>query len=464
MTLAEMGAWSLIQTGELRELLALPPAVVVSAEGQTPEQSWSLDQRLRAGLSVGSAELRIGTEWDLFTGHLAADPWALGSLDERHRDEVGVLGAHAFVPRKLALEGRAGPLMFSAGLQTSHWGLGMLANDGAQSPTFGRADFGDRVARVRLATKPAGLDSPLAVFVAADRVIADENASTAADQVAWQGVAGALWAEPNRRAGVYAVYRDQLEADRVRRTRVGVLDLTGELSHEIAHHELHLGLEAAGTMGTTSRVRTYNSPEQLDVLSAGVVGYAGVTRSIVDGRLRFGWASGDGDPDDGATHDFGFDRDHDAGMVLFDELGGATDAWTAEELQDPENVGQPPDGYDGLATEGAVRRAAYVQPVVTVTPTPGLTLRAGWMGAWATAPVANPFTSARNGGTPTNALGEATEGRALGQELDWSVEVQAEAREGVVPSLRVQGGHLFASENLGGGTWSLLLVQGGVRW
>ena len=33
-------------------------------------------------------------------------------------------------------------------------------------------------------------------------------------------------------------------------------------------------------------------------------------------------------------------------------------------LTDPEHAGQPPDGVDSLITEGAIRQAMFVQPIL----------------------------------------------------------------------------------------------------
>ena len=97
-----------------------------------------------------------------------------------------------------------------------------------------------------------------------------------------------------------------------------------------------------------------------------------------------------------------------------------------------------------------------------------LELRAGTTLHWATAPIAQPFATTRNGGVPANFLGTPTEGSAMGPELNWAVEVGdvvvGPKKMGLKPAFLLQGGHLLASENLGGETISLVTATGRLRW
>ncbi|MFZ5478282.1 MAG: hypothetical protein ACOZNI_16060 [Myxococcota bacterium] len=459
--------------GEVRLLGSLPPELVLDTEGHTLGQDFVLDSRLRLGLAGRLKGWRLSTEWDLFDGQLAGDPWDVrGEEDARDRQQVGVTDADSFSARRLAVDGKAGPVGIEAGLVTSHWGLGMVANDGAHDPVFGRADFGDRVIRLRLATRPAE-KSPLVFVLAGDRVVEDDTADwgpLAGGEEAWQGIASVLWAEERRKLGLYGVYRHQVEADGERTTDVGVLDLYGDATLGTGDATLRVALEGAGILGRTDRAQSYNARDGLAVASAGVTGLAEARHAKSPGRvlLRAGWASGDGDPDDGASNAFAFDRDFDAGMVLFDEVQGAVDAATYAQLTDPAHSGGAPDGAEALVGEGALRGATFVQPVLGVNPTKWLDVNAGTTLAWSTAPISQSFATYRNGGVPANHLGEPTSGYWLGAELDWAVTVgDAELKtRGVTtrPALLVQGGHLIASADLGGGVHTLVTATGRLRW
>lgn len=450
--------------GEARYTFALPPDVVVDADGTHTDQAWVLEQRFRLGLVAKfSDKFSATTEWDVGSGQLLGDTWALsGPQDERLRGEYRARTVDGIGARKLELDGRAGPLDLQAGLTTSHWGLGMLANDGAHDPLFGKADFGDRVFRVRAATMPwlNSHDLPLVIVVAADLVAADETSRLLRDEVALQGVA-AVQMHPKEGSvyGVYFVGRHQTADGRA--TNVGVADAAFDVPVALGDWRLRLAGEAAGVLGRTSLATTYNSADHVDVRSLGAALQTelGAPDDVVVGHLRAGFASGDGNPDDGGSHDFTFDRDYDVGMLLFDERQAALEAGLSSLVSDPTVAGRPPDGVETLTTEGAFRHATFVQPAVVVAPLDVLELRAGAVFAWSTAPQSNAFYTVRAGGTPMNALNEpisgygAGGGYGLGTEIDWAVRLHGgEATKDwtVHPELLVQGAHAFLAEAAAG--------------
>ncbi len=461
--------------GELRLLGSLPPAVVVDTEGNTLGQGPVLDSRLRAALAYRNEAWTMRAEADLFTGQIAGDPWDIrGSEDARNRESIDMLTLDAFRLRRLSADGMVGPAAVEVGLVTSHWGLGMLANDGAHGNIFGRSDFGDRVIRVRAATRPLA-KAPLTLVLAGDRVVDDElatwNPIDGTGPTAWQGIASAVYGKADTaKAGIYGVFRHQTEADGERVTQAGVLDLYGDAPISTPTLAIRVAAEAAGILGRTDRGQSYNSRDGLDVRSAGATALVEIQPRALPLRFlaRAGWASGDADPDDGYSQDFSFDRDFDAGMVLFDEVQGAIDAAAYAQLTDPEHSGTAPDGAEALVAEGALRHAAFVQPAVALRPFPWLLLKTGVTFAWNTAPISQPYATFRNGGVPANHLGQATSGYALGTEIDWSATLGGAPLDlfGVAshPALVIQGGHLLASADLGGGTYTLLTATARMRW
>ena len=61
--------------------------------------------------------------------------------------------------------------IFEIGQMPSHWGLGMLSNDGDHELDFGDTEFGDTYGRVLFATKPLGEDNSLTVAVYYDNIV-----------------------------------------------------------------------------------------------------------------------------------------------------------------------------------------------------------------------------------------------------------------------------------------------------
>jgi hypothetical protein len=470
--------------GELRLIESVAPDLQLNNDGAMLGQEPVLDSRLRAGMQIGPKSIHLIAEGDMFESQIAGDAWDVpGTEDARERHLVDPMRLGAFDLRKASVGGRTGVFGFEAGLTTSHWGLGMVANDGDHDPVFGRNDFGDRVLRVRVGTRPIQKGKvPLYFILAGDRVVEDELAvwtpfdEDAPDQAAWQGVATILY-RPDKvkdgpTLGIYGVYRHQTEDDKERTTDAGVMDMYGDWTTMASGWELRIAGEVAGIIGNTSRTQTYNSRDGVKVRSAGATGLfqARPKDGKVRGLLRTGWASGDGDPDDDTLHDFTFDRDFDAGMVTFDEVQGAIDAATYAQLNDPAHSGGAPEGAEGLVTEGAFGHAMFLQPVVGFAVMEWLDLQAGATFSWGTKAPGQAFETYRNGGVPANHLGQPTEGYGLGTELDWAVklgDISVTGDKGpwaVKPALLLQGGHLLANDNLGGGTHTLFSATGRVRW
>ncbi|MCB9743421.1 MAG: hypothetical protein H6740_12535 [Alphaproteobacteria bacterium] len=456
--------------GELRFIGSMLPDFVVDDEGGTTGQGFVLDQRLRAGGIARLQPVTLEIEGDVLMGQLVGQTWDLGSVDERHRDTLGITHPYSYQPRKAFASKRLGPVKVDAGMMTSHWGLGLLANDGAHDPYFGRNDSGDIVLRVMGTTMPVK-DKPLVLALAGDRVYYDDIGSwIPGDQAIWQGIAAVMWAPPEGlKAGAYSVYRHQQEADDLRATDIGAVDVYLDWSGEAGGVQLRAAAEGATIFGRTTRAQSANSTDGLGVLQLGATGL--VSGHVKDGAyglvLRGGYASGDGDSYDGRTQDFTFDQNFDVGMVMFDEVQGALGAAAYERLLDPSHMGQPPDGAETLVSEGAFRHAVFAQPILEAKPVDWATLRLGAVAAWATAPIADPFYSGRNGGTPTNQLGVKTEGYGMGFELDYGLTLEKAIALGpdeLVPGLRLQGGHYFASEDIGTGRVDLWMATARVRW
>lgn len=426
----------------------------MGVEGGTLGQAFVVDQRTRLGVDFPTNDWVVGTEWDLFRGQVAGDTWDIpGSTDARHRESIGVAEAWSFVPRKAWGGGRIANARLDLGLQTSHWGLGMVANDGAHDPLFGRNDFGDRVLRARATTK-AAVNSPVYLSVAGDLVVEDDTADLFAGQVATQLLGIVLYRPPGgAQVGAYAAWRNQEEADHLRFTDAGVVDGYALLPAELGELRVSLAAEGAMVVGRTSRAVSYTSREALAILSGGACAELKVESGKVATWVRAAYASADENPDDGTSGDFVFDRDYDAGMVLFDQVQGAIEAHSYAALADPENMGAPPAGAETLVSEGAFKRAVFLQPAAQFSATEWLRLRAGVGIAWATGPVFEPFRTARNGGVPTHAYGIATTGYELGTEIDWAVTVgdipAALGSWSPRPALVIQGGHLLPGADLG---------------
>jgi hypothetical protein len=458
-------------TGEARLIGSLPPDFVVDVDGNQTGQGFVLDSRLRPRIDYRRGGWTFAVEGDLFTGQVAGDTWDLeGESHRLHPESIGVMDAGNFKLRRTSLRGRVGPVMVTAGLQTMHWGMGLVANDGAHQPFFGRSDYGDRQIRLRLGTKPVE-SLPLFVSVAGDVVVEDDMAIWTEGQRAYQGIGSVLYKPGDHKIGALFAYRDQTEADGVRKTQGFIADVHTNLVFPLgaAGHKLVFEAEGAHLRGNTSRFSNVYNPEGLKLETYGVVSRlsASMPDDLAQLHLHGGWSSGDGDPDDDTLNDYSFDRDYGVGMLLFDQHQSAIEVALYNQLTDPGNSGQPPDGVDALVSEGSARRVTFVQPIIEAKALPWLSLKTGVLLAWSTGPVSQGFSTYRNGGVPVNHLGEPTSGYKLGTEIDWGLSVDGESfNTGPVhPIVDVQGAHLLPSENLGGGdALSLIMLRTRFLW
>jgi len=427
-------------------------------DGARIGQPFVLDQRIRFGLGLKFKEVEVDTEWDLLSGQIAGSLWDLPvGIDDRHRGVYAAVTPDGFVPRRLAVKMNKPAFTFEGGLITTHWGLGLLANDGAHEPVFGRADDGDRAVRLRTTFRPLmgraepGADAAkLNVSLALDWGIEDDFGSFADRQLILQGIGSVIWNDPDAvTAGVYVVYRHQREllVDRVTNAAVADGFVRANIPAGDQGHRLDLAVEFAGIAGTTDRTLNYAARDRMIALSGGLLmdGRFALPEDRFALRMRIGLATGDSNPDDVYSSTFAMDRNVDAGMVLFDQIKGGIDVASWSLLTDPENLGHPPDGIDGLAREGAVAGAGFLQPIIQGKPLEWLELRGGIALAWNSAPVLHPFYSARAGGSERTQLDVAPEDRNIGMEIDWAVDLSIPLPVGAPDPLRaevvVQGGH-----------------------
>jgi len=434
----------------------------VNAEGLEGGQDSHVLGRQIVGLAIEGGPVEARTAVSITEYQLLGSGWDIeGSIDERLRTE-SALTRVTF--RELSVSSTLPVAQIQTGLMTSHWGLGMLANDGAHDPYFGLPEFGDRVIRGRITTQPIP-DGSWYLTGAFDRVIQDEQVVDPRRQWAQQGVLSLVWRQDQNAAGLYGVARRQDELDVRRSTSVGVIDGFVDLTHE---DDSGLGarfaMEVAAISGKTNRSTSYGSPERLRIRSLGATGVSMLSWQWLGLGSAFGYASGDGDPSDDEMNDFTFDRNHGVGMILFDEVSGSIEAATYLNLIDPEHVGSPPDGVEASVTEGAFRRATYIQPRLELDPLPWVHVRGGLLLAWSTAPVRQPFYTVRNGGVPLNHLQEPTEGYRLGTEMDWAIHVsplrdKLRSSIGASPSVGVQWGRAWLAPNLGGESVDRMIVM-----
>jgi hypothetical protein len=444
--------------------LAFPGAATDSL-GQNDFASHAF--RITPTLQLGD-KLRVVGQADL-TGLLVGDLAHDTSADQTSRDQYD--GYSNVQPRWLYLEWTSPVGLLRVGQQPSHWGMGLVANDGDHPSLFGDYRYGNIVEQVLFATKPLGIDSPFVVALAGNIVYRDNVAILQNGDHAWQGILAAFYEQGPDMLGVYGVYRDQSHqtqsepqyfpyADTI---RVGVIDVAGHFARPLtaAGENAYVfgAFEAATEIGSTdaertiyelpggpwTKIQTYGGAASLGVVLSGRDGpkppKGQAMRPDLYGRIvaqvEVGYASGDANPDDTSEKRFVFDPNHRVGLLLFDEVMRWQTARAATAAQDPNlaNGTRPQPGSQLLPSNGGVFGAQYVYPTAVYRPRPWLDLKAGAVIAQTTADYVDPYRLALQGAY-VNYSGGDPKRHDLGLELDGGVE----ARRALGPILRLQVG------------------------
>jgi hypothetical protein len=350
--------------------------------------------------------------------------------------------------------------LLRVGQSTSHWGMGLLANDGDHAMPFGDYRYGSLVERVLFATRPLGKSSPLTLAIAGDLVFLDTTTSLADGDSTKQLVAAATWEKGAQQVGVYGVRRwqDVSSQGDSGYLDVWIADLAARGAIALPRPGVYGygALEVAGIFGHTNVIRTTPEVLESDIQSYGGAAQLGVIseRTAADGRrygslgvsVEWGYASGDGNPYDATIKRFSFDPNHQVGLVLFPFVMHYSYARAATNALDPSLAARAPSGVRFLNTYGGVAGAQYVNPVVTVRPTPDIDVRAGVLVAVATADFIDPYGLTVTG-KEANFNGGSGKSRDLGVELDWGFDWRIPVDKGQVTIGLQQGlllpGHAF---------------------
>ena len=169
------------------------------------------DSRLRTQVDVDVSGWKLAIGGDLVDGQFAGSPWNLdGTTHSYHPEQIGVFNASNFNLRAAQLKRKFGTFGLQTGITTSHWGLGLIANDGNHEQLFSRVDYGDRVFRTAAVTKPI---DKLVVMVGGDWVLEDDIGGYTDGHMAYQGLASAQYmANKDNAIGLLSVYRNQTKS------------------------------------------------------------------------------------------------------------------------------------------------------------------------------------------------------------------------------------------------------------
>lgn len=410
-----------------------------------------LQTRLRVAPEIHLGNLGLIAEADTATGAIVGIP------------EDTVVSARQPVPhlralelRKLYAEFKWASGVFRVGQQTSHWGLGLLANDGGHDPEageFGQQHYGNLTYRALIAARPffgmGGAWRAVEVAAAADLIVRDNYGDFSQGDRALQAVlALRLAKDAEHFLGVYGVYRNQRNVnvtDGGKATDAFIVDFAGTWKLlERRHRDFTLGWEFVGIGGTTTQARS-TSAELLYLSEWGGAIKSRYRMGRTTLYLDWGYASGDQNPSDDRLESFRFDRDYKVGLVLFDQVMAYQSGRGAVRAQDPSVSGFAPEGAELIGTGGSVTGAWYLFPRLKFAMAKWLDAYGGPLFAFSTAKLTDPYNTRLAGGVATNPLG-ARPGSYLGTELDLGLQGRVKPIPELTISLTGELGLFFAGD------------------
>ena len=359
-------------------------------------------------------------------------------------------------------------LTLRAGYMTSHWGLGLLANDGAHGWTPGSAYFGDprsgdRVLRFMAATGPHKVFGRPTLLTVATDTVQDDDIMLDGDS-ATQTLGALVWGyKQDRQVGGYVVRRHQTTPTptRDKSTDVWVFDLYTKWAWALGE-SLRLQTELEGVLidGDTTLAPSPEYP-QSEVRQAALAARVKLTGARAGGVLDMVIASGDQNFDDGRQSAFKADPNYEMGLLLFRHVIAAQTARAPATASDLSLVGQPNEDLERFPTRGSVSNTYTFFPRGWYRLTSGLELYGGPLLAWGEVPLADPRNTRFEGGYPTNLLGGSSGERFLGVEADIGLRGQV-LIGGAELMLGAEGGALFTGPAFEGeGGQGLGTIYGG---
>lgn len=425
-----------------------------TAETVAYTPSRALNYQVRLGLNIDTRKLFSPI---FFSAHYEQD-FLTGFFSGGEAEVNGIAmplsqNAQRNVIRKAFARLTLGPVLtVRGGIMTSHWGLGLLANDGNHGWTPGSAYFGDprggdRVQRILLATGPWTKDK-LLLSVAYDKVLGDDVLLN--DDTAHQMIFAAVYGYGKEtQVGAYVVRRDQdipqPSLGRNKKTSVWVYDVHAKSSWYLGDEaKLSAELEGVVIEGETTLAP---NPEfsKNDVLQAALAAKINLSFGASGGVLDIIYATGDQNFDDGAQNAFRADPNYEMGLLLFRQVLSAQTGRSPITAGDLNLVGVPNEDLDRFPTRGSVSNTIAVFPKGWLRIYDGLELYGGPLFAWGETSLADPRNTRFNGGYPVNLLG-GEGGRYLGTELDLGIRAQLGLWRGATLNLGAEGGAFFPGD------------------
>jgi len=414
-------------------------------------KSFSLDSsgRMPSGEIGTDLHLRLGViaDWRPLSGLALLGEYEQDVISSAFSGERDIEGlgmpysremAHAV--RKASLRASIGDYVhLSGGLTTSHWGLGLVANDGSYGWAPGNALFsdprgGDRVLRLMLASGP---HTPLNIVgsVAFDWVREDDLLPM--DDA--KQIIAAIRVGVEQPFGADATFMHRFGGgdDEI---NLNVMDFNLWAGFTL---DRHMQINVEGELAIISGTRTLQgfpaSSEQTVTQLAGAL-RAGFHLRQMGIVVDFLYTSGDDNFSDDTQNDFKADPNYQISILLHRHVMAAQTGRGAARAADPNLLADPFGDVGEVPTRGSISNTIAIFPRAYYRLI-GFEFYGGPLFAFAEVDNADPLNTRLNGGDARNALG-GDPGTYLGTEVDIGVRYR-EVFWGSEIVLGLEGGVLF---------------------
>ncbi len=370
--------------------------------------------RINTNLALAPIRLVADLELDALTGQHAGGSTLEGEF-------VPVSGEAETQLRKASVQLDMGPMVhLTGGFMVSHWGMGLLANDGAHGWEPGSASFsdprgGDRVLRGLMALGPF-FDEGLIIAGGVDKVQGDD--ALFPEDEALQVLTSVIYGVKGGplKVGAYFVSRNQENALDGDTLQVQAFDVALSYTRERGSMTFKFESELAVVTGQTTLSPT---PDFLihDVAQIGAAMRASMDFGGSGLILDLLFASGDDNFDDATQSGFKVDNNYPLGLITHRFVLGAQSARAPLSASNPDLVGKPAEDLERFPTQGAITNTVAIFPRGWVRFFDKLELYGGPLLAFSERSLSDPFNARIAGGVPRNAL-DGDPGPLLGVELD----------------------------------------------
>lgn len=419
-------------------------------------QKFYVEQRLLFASNLYCGDVSVTTEFDvggIIDGDLTSEAVNYSRIARNHKYGWAV---DRLFTREIYLQYAHNRYNFIIGQKLSHWGMGMLINDGKDKGLFGENYAGDTSAGVFISIPPFFFSSErlladgLLLNLGAGYLIRDNFANIYYGDSGFHIYSsltydseGGMSLNDGFQSGLYYGYRSQ-QSRYDESLRLNIFDIYFKKEHylnDISSPNIFIYFEAALLYGDGERM-LWGRDFDYDIMSYGMVLRTGIRDKEYMFYIDIGYSSGDDNPFDKTLSSFRFSSIFKEGLILFSEVYGFSSAASNIRaynllLSDEQIYFEDVESY-GCISNTIFSSVNFSYAFANLLKLDFLLLLAGIDKS-----IIDPYFS-KIAGSERNFYDSIEQSRFLGIELDVGLEREWYQNRYFKVKSRVEYGHLFA--------------------